>query len=69
MSGSYIEIQDISKFYPVKGSGTLFGGRRSRKLVKAVNGVSIGMAQGEVLGVIGESGCGKSTLARLLTRL
>lgn len=69
MSGNYIEIKDISKFYPVKGSGTLLGGKGSRKLVKAVNGVSVGMAQGEVLGVIGESGCGKSTLARLLTRL
>jgi oligopeptide/dipeptide ABC transporter ATP-binding protein len=69
MNGSYIEIRDISKFYPVKGSGTLFGGKKSRKLVKAVNGVSLGLEQGEVLGVIGESGCGKSTLARLLIRL
>lgn len=65
---AYIEIKDIQKFYPHK-DGKLFHRAGERKFVKAVDGVTLSMRRGEILGVIGESGCGKSTLGRILVRL
>ena len=52
-----LEARDLVKHFPAKdGQGS----------VQAVSGVSLSLARGETLGVVGESGCGKSTLARLL---
>ncbi|MDN5362193.1 MAG: peptide/nickel transport system ATP-binding protein [Moorella sp. (in: firmicutes)] len=60
-----LEVRDLVKHYP--GKGGILAGRREK--VRAVDGVSLSIARGETLGLVGESGCGKSTLGRLAVRL
>jgi peptide/nickel transport system ATP-binding protein len=57
--------RELRKHFPVMGG--LLG--RTGKVVRAVDDLSLSIAKGETLGVVGESGCGKSTMARLLIRL
>lgn len=61
-----LEASDIVVHFPAVGGG-LFD--RKRRMVHAVNGVSIELLPGETLGLVGESGSGKSTLARAIMRL
>jgi oligopeptide transport system ATP-binding protein len=60
-----IATERLGKYFPVR-SGFF---SRERKLLRAVDGVSIRVRRGETVGLVGESGCGKSTLGRLMLRL
>jgi oligopeptide/dipeptide ABC transporter ATP-binding protein len=61
-----LDVEGLAKYFPVR-SGAL-GLSRSQR-VHAVDGVSLRIRRGEVLGLVGESGCGKSTTGRLILRL
>jgi oligopeptide transport system ATP-binding protein len=60
-----LEARDIVKHYPILG-GVLM---RQVASVKAVDGVSLTIGEGETVGLVGESGCGKTTFGRTILRL
>jgi len=59
-----IEVSGLKKYFPAAA-----GWGRSAGLLKAVDGVSLRINQGETLGLVGESGSGKSTVGNLILRL
>ncbi|MDX1892714.1 dipeptide ABC transporter ATP-binding protein [Mycolicibacterium sp. 050158] len=66
MTEPLLEVTDLVKHFPIK-SGIVVD--RVVAHVKAVDGVSLTINEGETLGLVGESGCGKSTLSRTILQL
>ncbi|HSE19694.1 MAG TPA: oligopeptide/dipeptide ABC transporter ATP-binding protein [Pyrinomonadaceae bacterium] len=67
-----LSIRDLKVHFDLGGGGPLdklFGTNLEKRVVKAVDGVSLEIYEQETLGLVGESGCGKSTLGRAILRL
>ncbi len=56
--GLILKLENLKKYFKVR-----------RRVIKAVDGVSLEVEKGETLGIIGESGCGKTTLGRMIVKL
>lgn len=63
--GALIQLENLKKYFPIE-SGFI---RKSRVDLKAVDGVSFTIEEGETFGLVGESGCGKTTIGKVLLKL
>jgi oligopeptide transport system ATP-binding protein len=62
---SYLELENLSRHFVRRAGWPI----PRKTIVRAVDGVSLKIEKGEILGLVGESGCGKSTLSRLIMQL
>lgn len=65
MPKELLKVKDLKQYFPIKGG--LLG--RTINHVKAVDGITFDVYEGETVSIVGESGCGKSTTGRAILRL
>jgi oligopeptide/dipeptide ABC transporter ATP-binding protein len=65
LNSPLLDVKDLKKHFPIR-SGFI---KRQTKFVKAVDGITFSISEGETVGIVGESGCGKSTMGRTLLQL
>ena len=63
---AFLELRNLRTHFPIYRGLVI---RRKIASVKAVDGISLSLKKGEILGLVGESGCGKSSLARTVMQL
>ncbi len=68
--GRIIQVQNLKKHFPLTaGFFASLVSRTPPKSLKAIDGVSFDIGEGETVGLAGESGCGKTTTAKVMVRL
>lgn len=67
MKNEILTVKDLKMHFPIKIKTKGF--RNEKKFVRAVDGISFSIYEGETLGLVGESGCGKSTTGKMIVKL
>lgn len=66
IKGPLLQVKDLKQHFPIESGFIL---KKQVGAVRAVDGISFDVKEGETLGIVGESGCGKSTTVRSIAQL